>query len=195
MNAKLLICSLFVCSLSAETLKQGERDRAMSELHASRKMVIDAASNLSKRQLEWKPAPEKWSVADVVEHLAATEDFLMEQYRQVVKQNPDPAAKPGMKDEEVLKNIRSRDQKVKAPEPLVPKRTFADTAAALAAFQQRRDRSISFVETTQDQDLRLKILKGFNMDAYQLFLMMASHAQRHVDQIAEIRATPGFPSK
>ena len=33
------------------------------------------------------------------------------------------------------------------------------------------------------------------MDAYQMFLMLAAHAERHVAQIAEVKASPGYPKR
>jgi uncharacterized damage-inducible protein DinB len=186
---------LISLTLQADTLKQGERDRAMSELHASRKLVIDAVAGLSQNQLNWKSAPEKWSIAEVVEHLAITENFLFGTYKQIAAGPADPAAKAEQKDEDFLKAIRSRDQKVKAPDQATPKKSFPSTAEALAAFKQRRDNTIAYVEKTQDQDLRLKIVPGFKMDAYQMFLLLAAHAQRHTDQINEVKATAGYPKK
>lgn len=186
---------LISLALHAAPLTQGERDRAMSELHASRKIVIDAISGVSEKQLNWKAAQDKWSIAEVVEHLAITETFLFGLYKQVAAGPVDPAAKAAQKDEDFLKSIRSRDQKVKAPDQATPQKSFANTAAALAAFKERRDNTIAYVEKTQDQDLRLKIVPDFKMDAYQMFLLLAAHAQRHTDQINEVKATTGFPGK
>ncbi len=189
------IFALISLVLPAASLTQGERDRAMSELHASRKIVIDAVTGLTEKQLNWKAAPDKWSIAEVVEHLAMTETFLFGFYKQVASGPADPAAKAAQKDEDFLKSIRSRDQKVKAPDQATPKKSFASTAAALAAFKERRDNTIAYVEKTQDPDLRLKIVPDFKMDAYQMFLLLAAHAQRHTDQINEVKATSGFPGK
>lgn len=192
---KILIAALLLPVLSAQVLKQTERERAMSELHASRKQLIDATSNLSPAQLSFKAADDKWSVADVVEHLASTEPFLFNFYLQVAKGPADPDKKSAQSDEELLKTIRSRTEKVSAPEPLKPVKAFASTAAAIEAYKASRDKTIAYVETTQDSGLRNKIAPNFGMDAYQIFLLLAAHTQRHVDQINEIKAAPGFPAK
>ncbi len=177
------------------TLSKGERDRAMSELHASRKMLIDAVSGLSETQLNWKSAPDRWSIAEVTEHLALAEDFLFNLYKQTAASTADPAKTSAVKDEDFIKSIRSRAEKAKAPEAATPKKTFANTAAALAAFKERRDAKIVYVETNQDADLRHKFVPNFGMDAYQVFLMIAAHTERHCDQIAEVKATAGYPAK
>ena len=179
----------------AQTLTKGERERAMSELHASRKMLIDAVAGLSEKQLNWKAAPERWSIAEVAEHLALSEDFLFGLYKSVAASPADPAKSSAIKDEDFMKTMRDRSQKATAPEAIAPKKTFASTAAALAAFKERRDAHILYVETTQDDGLRHKLAPNFGMDGYQIFLMIASHTERHCAQIAEVKAAAGYPAK
>jgi hypothetical protein len=167
----------------------------MSELHSSRKLLIDSVAGMSQAQLDFKAKPEAWSVAEIVEHLAMTEDMLFAQYKQLAAKAPDPEKKTNQKDEELLKFIREREQKVQAPPMVLPKKSFATVAAAMAAFKERRDRTIRFVETTQDTGLRGKIMPGFGIDSYQIFLLIGSHTARHVTQINEVKASPGYPGK
>jgi len=176
-------------------LTQGERDRAMSELHASRKMLVDAVSGLSEKQLNWKSGADRWTIAEIVEHLAITEDFLFGLYKQLAGGASVAGAKAELSDEEFLKAVRGRDQKISAPEAARPKKSFANTAKALEVFGERRANTIAYVETNQDQDLRLKILASMKVDGYQMFLLIAGHTQRHVAQIAEVKATGGYPKK
>lgn len=193
---RLLLASLSLSALVfAQPLTKGERDRAMSELHASRKQLIDAVAGLSAKQLDFRASAEAWSIAEIAEHLAMTEDLLFNTHKQIAAGAADPAQTAKQKDEELLKAIRSRVEKFKAPPMLHPKKNFPDTAAALAAFKERRDRTIVFVETTTGDNLRHKIMPDFGMDAYQIFLMMAAHTQRHVEQIQEVKAAAGYPKK
>ena len=186
---------LFTMITTAAPLTKGERERAMSELHASRKMLIDAASGLSEKQLNWRAGPDRWSIADVVEHLAATEPFLFASFKQVAAAPADAAAKAELSDDDFLKSIRNRDKKFKAPAEITPKKAFPNTAAALAAFKERRDNTISYVETTDAQDLRQKLMPNSKTDGYQMLLMLAAHAERHCAQIAEVKASPGYPKR
>lgn len=198
---KLMWMALIGLSVAgAETLTQGERDRAMSHLHGTRKLLIDAASGLSAKQLEFKAAPEKWSIADVVEHLATTESFLFGMLKNQIMTSPAAPEKKELvkgKDEALIKSIANRDQKFQAPEPLVPKKRFATTAEALAEFKTRRAETIKYVETT-DGDLRSHFMNapdGSPMDAYQVLLLLSAHTERHVKQIVEVKEAPGYPKK
>lgn len=195
MTRKLLLLMMVGAGLWAAELTQGERDRAMSELHASRKGVEDAIRGLSKAQLTWKAAPERWSIAECVEHLAESEQLLFSMAKAAADGPADPNAKPALTDEALLKMIRNRDQKAKAPEPLVPKARFASAQEAYKVFEERRIATIAYVQTTKAEDMRLKVSPTMKMDSYQVFLLLAAHAQRHTAQMLEVKATPGFPAK
>src|SRR5277367_4115906 len=52
----------------AQSLSQADRDRAMKYLQSTEQGVIDATKGLSPAQWNFKPAPDRWSVAEVTEH-------------------------------------------------------------------------------------------------------------------------------
>lgn len=192
-----LLCLLPAAALP-QTLDRGERDRAMSELHATRKQFLDAVAGLSAAQWNFKPSPAAWSVAETAEHIAASEDFLFETITRKIAAAPaDPARKAEVKgkDETVLAAIRDRAKKATAPEPLLPKRRWAGPQALVDHFRRSRDTTIAYVEKT-DTDLRSRFAPhpavGL-LDAYQWILLTAAHSGRHIDQILEVRAHPDFP--
>jgi hypothetical protein len=61
---------------SAQEVTQAEKDRALQYLETTKKGVLEATKGLSEAQWNFKPAPDRWSVAQVTEHIAAAEDFL-----------------------------------------------------------------------------------------------------------------------
>ncbi len=75
---KLWICLaaalLPAVSGGAAPMTQDERNRALSEFHASRKMFLDATEGLSAAQWNFKPDAGAWSVAECAEHIAISED-------------------------------------------------------------------------------------------------------------------------
>jgi hypothetical protein len=187
---------LLASSVLTAGLEQGERDRAMSHLHSTRKMLADSIIGLSQAQLQWKPAPDRWSVAECVEHLALSEDFLFQRAQKLLE-SPATEKRSSVKDEEVLKMIASREQRVQAPEQLKPSAKFSDAKQALEHFNKSRYNTIKFVETS-DADFRDHVVPspaGGTMDAYQSLLMIAAHTERHVAQINEVKADPKFPKK
>jgi uncharacterized damage-inducible protein DinB len=107
----------------SDTLTKEERERGMSELHATRKLFLDATAGLSEAQWNFKPAPEVWSVAEVAEHIAVSEDMILSMVTEKIMKTPaapDKRAEVNGKDEVILEKVVDRSQKVQAPEMLRP---------------------------------------------------------------------------
>jgi hypothetical protein len=186
--------------LLAGPLNQGDRDYALSQLHASRKLFLDAIDGLSEAQWKFKPAPDRWSIAQISEHLILTEEGLMEWTRKVLETPAVEGRKSNRAaDEKVYAQWTDRSHKASAPAELQPgSGKWTTPAAAAKEFAARRDRTLDYVRTTQD-DLRGHVTKApggeGEMDAYQLVLGIAAHTERHVAQLNEVKAAPGFPKK
>src|SRR6266700_6167761 len=65
-----------VAAISAQELTQAEKEHALQYLESTKREVLDATKGLSEAQWNFKPAPDRWSVAQVMEHIAAAEDFI-----------------------------------------------------------------------------------------------------------------------
>src|SRR4051794_38373464 len=63
--------------VTAQDVTPEERDKAVGYLEHSRDGVLAATKGLSEAQWNFKQAPDRWSVAEVTEHIAAAEDLLM----------------------------------------------------------------------------------------------------------------------
>jgi hypothetical protein len=192
-----LLCALG--PLSAQTLSQGERDRAMSELHATRKALIDLVSAASPAQLRFKPAPEVWSIAEIAEHIVLSESLIPKTATTALAAAADPemVKQASGKDQAVLTQVPVRDQKFKAPESLIPRKTYPSSKALLAAFRLARDTNIAYLRDTKDP-LRAHAIQHPALgpiDCYQVYLLLASHTQRHINQMLEVQGNPAFPKK
>jgi DinB superfamily len=105
---KFFLAVACLSALSAATLQRGERDRAMSNLHATRKHFSTPLPDLSEAQWNFKPDEKTWSVAEAAEHIAISEDTLWEM---IAKQMlPSPAKTVDLKanDEAILKGMVDR---------------------------------------------------------------------------------------
>jgi hypothetical protein len=196
----LVLFAMLGMPLAAASLSQGERDRAMSYLHATRKMFLDSIDGLSDQQWRYKPAPDRWSVAEVSEHIVLAEDALWDLIQnRVLKQpaTPDRKADLSAKDEQIMQVVPDRSRRAEAPESVRPSGRWATREAVVEAFKERRDRTIAYVQTTQDE-LRSHVLKSpvlDELDAYQWILYLAAHSERHIRQIEEVKASPDFPKR
>lgn len=175
-----------------------DRDKASKYLEATRAGVVEATKGLSPAQWNFKPAPDRWSVAEVTEHIAAAEDFLMGMINEKVMKAPARTAADDVKaiDEQVLKAIPDRTNKVQAPEPLRPTNRYGSAEASLKHFQESRAKTIEFLKNTND--LRQHAVDsplGKQLDGYEWLLFIGAHSERHTKQINEVKADPNFPKK
>jgi hypothetical protein len=72
-----LVCALlFALTARAQELTPADKDKALAYLESTKKDVLDATKNLSTAQWNFKSAPDRWSIAECMEHIAAAEDFI-----------------------------------------------------------------------------------------------------------------------
>jgi hypothetical protein len=194
----LLLLVFTALAAQAQTLAQADRDKAMQYLESTRKGVIDATSGLSAAQWNFKPAPDRWSVAECMEHIAAAEDFIRGMLiEKVMKSPPRPAGEDvAAIDQFVLASIPDRSHKAQAPDPLKPTNRFGSPEGSLKHFQESRTTTEDYLKNTNDlRDHAMMSPLGKNTDGYEFILFIAGHSERHTKQIAEVKADPNFPKQ
>jgi len=193
-----VIAVVLYVSVSAysQSLTQADRDRAMKYLESTKQGVLDATAGLSDAQWNFKPAPDRWSVAEVTEHIAAAEGYLRGMITEKVMTAPPRPEGEDVKaiDEMVLTAIPDRTQHRQAPEPLKPTNRFGSPQGSLKQFTESRAQTEDFLRT--HDDLRAHAIDsplGKKLDAYEWVLFIAAHSERHTKQILEVKADPNFP--
>lgn len=199
---RLLIALCFVVLVNplirAADLTHEEVQHALDYLKSTREGVVEATKGLSDAQWNFKPAPERWSVAEVTEHIAAAEDMLMGLIQGQVMVAPANTETASVKavDELVLQALPDRTHKLKAPEPLIPVNRFHTPADSLAHFKESREKTMGFLKETKGlRDHAVDSPLGKKLDGYQWILFIAAHSDRHTKQILEVKADPNFPKK
>jgi len=179
--------------LFAGTITQDERDFAMSELHASRKLFLDSLAGLTPAQWRFKPAAGRWSIAEIAEQVTLAEDYFFELATRKVMSSPvsPQHTKPTIEqDEAVVASAVDRFTHANTPEALRPTGHWRSIDELTQRFKASRGRTIAYVEKTQD-DLRGHSMHG--MDAYQWLLFLSKYTETDVRQINEVKADPNFP--
>ena len=185
-----------VLASSAQELMPADKEHALQYLEATKNEVLDATKGLSVAQWNFKPAPDRWSVAQVMEHIAASEDFIRDGLIKG-KVMVSPPGEPGrdMKkiDADVEAMIPDRSHKAQAPDPLVPNNRFGSPDGSIKHFLESRETTEQYLRTTPG--LRDHVMDGpvGKMDGYEFILFIAAHSERHTKQINEVKADPNFP--
>jgi hypothetical protein len=182
-------------TVTAQDPTPAERQKAQRYLTESRKGVEEAVKGLTDAQLKFKPAPDRWSIAEVVEHLAVIEDVLRGILGKL-PQAPAPAADRNTKevDAMILAKVPDRSTKLQAPEAAQPTGRWTP-AATLEHFIASRAQTTALLNDTPGLRAHVIVHPYFGpLDGYQWIIAAAAHTERHTKQILEVKADPNFPA-
>jgi hypothetical protein len=184
-------------STRAQEVSQAEKDRALQYLESTKRGVLDATKGLSDAQWNFKPAPDRWSVAELIEHLAAAEDMLRGVTQEQIMKSPAVPVRSAEEikksDEIVLAMVPDRSHKVQAPEPLKPTNRFGSPEAAQRHFLESRAATEEYLKNTSGLRAHLGDSPLGKLDGYEFVLFTAAHSERHTKQMLEVKADPNFP--
>lgn len=189
---------LWVIVIAAQELTQAEKDRALQHLESTKANLLESTNGLSETQWNFKPAPDRWSIAQVMEHIAASEDFVRDgllKEKVMVSPQGQPDRDQKKIDEAVVTMIPDRSHKAQAPDPLQPRNRFGSPDESLRHFLESRATTEQYLRTAAG--LRDHVMDGpvGKMDGYEFILFIAAHCERHTKQILEVKADPDFPKK
>jgi hypothetical protein len=186
------------------TLQSADLDQARQYFDYTRGRVIDVTAGLSESQWKFKPASDRWSIAELLEHMVMVQERFLGPICEQLAQAPAPPVDRDNRqiDAIVFERIPDRSIKAKAPEFIEPTGTWT-LPAALDRLSRNYERLSEFVES--NPGLREHILESpplkivtngafHTMDGYQWALTVAAHDERHVRQILEVKADPNYPA-
>jgi hypothetical protein len=186
------------------TMVAADLEQARQYFAFTRRRLEEATAGLTDEQARFKPAPDRWSIAEILEHLSIAHDRIL---TRVLDQFPHaPAPEPGrdsqIVDALVLEKIPDRSLKATAPEFAIPKGLLTPKEALGRIFLSYQ-RLAAFLESTPD--LREHVLESPPLrfttsgahamaDGYQWALTAAAHDERHVRQMLEVKADSRYPA-
>jgi hypothetical protein len=180
-------------SAFADPMTQEEREHVVAHLEMTQAWLTDEVSSLSAAQLNFRPVPDRWTVAEVVQHLVISEPNYWKLLNDALKQPPKKLDQRAT-DADVLWYGIDRTQHEKTPANQNPKDQNIDATQALKTFLAMHAQLLDMARTTRE-DLRGHAVPEWGVDAYQCLLEISTHEQRHILQIREIKASAGFPKK
>jgi hypothetical protein len=199
-----VLASVGLTAWAAEMkVTSSELDRARLYLQQTQDEVVGATKGLSTVQWNFKPAPDRWSIAEIIEHMVLAQELILGPIHEQLAKAPAPAeSNTKAVDDAVINLVPDRTSKFQAPDvlqaigrwkPAVSMERLLKNYAQLKATLETPDLREHAIEA-----LPLKaVSKGAydSMDGYQWVLAAAAHVERHTKQILEVRAAPNFPMK
>jgi hypothetical protein len=165
--------------------------------------IHDNFGGLSAEQLNWKPAPESWSVGQCLDHLIkSNEEFYPEleklsagERKNTFWQNWSPLS--GIAGAFLVNTLKKDGSKVKTNQKMTPPSDIA--ADILDRFERHQAEFIGRIAQTQNNDWNKVVLTSpfVKIMTYKMSVglqALIEHEKRHVRQAKRVMATDGFPS-
>ncbi len=178
-------------------MESHERQLVLDQLAKSEARLLDLVDGLTPAQWNFREAPERWSIAENIEHVIVVENFIGRKIPELLEQpaEPDKRAMAAGKESKVLGLANARSVRFTAREAVRPNGRWPDAAELIEELRKTRARTVAFAAKTQ-ADLRDHFFAHIafgDLDCYQWLVLLGQHGARHALQIEEIKADPAYP--
>ena len=165
---------------------------------AARAAVLDETGKLSEAQLAFQPAPRKWSIGEILDHLSLAERSIARVASRVLQQAAgrgligEPGgleASPHRIDREAF------DRPAAAPESVLPS-PGRPLAALLMGLEESRERLLEVSSRADGRVVGSVTVRHFQLGElhfYQWLALVGAHDSKHLAQIRRIKSHPQFP--
>jgi len=179
---------------------------AIAELHGCDRSANELARNLSAEQLNWRPAPDAWSIGQCLHHLyVATEQYLPAMAKALDGRpvHPVQAITPGWLSRFFLRNyiappppgepVKAR---ARAPRQIVPAVNVDPSVldqllrindAARDLFRRAASFDVNRIRFQNPFVPLVRFTVGTGVE------VIWKHQRRHLQQAERVRKSPGFP--
>lgn len=184
-------------AFAGEPMTAQEKKALLDHLARTSANFRNAVANASEAQWSFKPAADKWSLAECAEHIIASESFIRDAFSPSLKTSASAELLANArKEQQIDKLVVDRSSKFKAPEPLQPSAKFKTAAEALAAWDAERTKTVALVENSGDlRSFAMEHPFAGPLDAYGWVTFISAHTARHTLQIEEVKASENYPAK
>jgi hypothetical protein len=184
------------------TLSLGEAALVLEEVALDADAVF---AGLDATQLNWKPAPERWSVAQCLDHLVTSNDLML---RAADEARRDPhrtlwqrlPVLPGFFGRLLIRSLTPEaTRKLTAPPAARPSASAIDRAI-LARYLDQQQKIAGHMRTLDEAEQSRAIMtspfiRAVTYSVLDAYRILAAHNRRHVEQARRVVSAPGFPSR
>lgn len=183
-----------------QTQRWTEEDRKylVENLIRSRDELLKETQGLSKKQWSFKESEDRWSINQVVEHLAFFELIFDREISKGLTGKPQPEFNKGVRPDSTYLDFIMEEAAHVTTEYTKPF-TFSvplglnDLSNNVTWFVKMRNESIDFVKSTKE-DLRLYYRYNTgSTNIHQTYIYVFGHVDRHLRQIRKIKQHKNYP--
>jgi hypothetical protein len=181
---------------------QGLRD----QLRALREEAETATSELTEAQWNWSPSPDRWSIAQILDHLNKVGSTILPHFETALAElkrrnarNNGPFRYSGFERFTIRLLSPNPPFKIPVPPSFAPSAPTNLDSTVLADYLQLQNALCAFVESANGYDLAgIKVTspasRFFRLRLGAYLESTVTHEQYHWQQVQELLAHPDFPA-
>ena len=165
-----------------------QMEEQFNRLETERKNLFHDLKKYTDEQLNQKPSPQAWSVAEVIAHVMAAEEYSLK-YLQKKVQNTNDSPSEGIKQKWrwlLIKSVFSCNIKFKAPEIGEPKVGYTELTTLYARWTGTRTEIAKILSKLSDKELNKTLWKhavAGKLNLHHMVQFFGIHFKRHKKQI------------
>ena len=167
-----------------------------NDMESVRAQLLKEAEGLSQAQSDWRPAPDEWSVGEILHHLTLAEVGTGKLTSKLLRDAPQslPPFPPDLPAFSPLPPPPPGP--ARAPEVVFPERghSLERLIVDLKTIRERSRQSVERLAAVDPRGLRWRHLALGEMDLAQWWLLHVRHETDHLQQLRDVKAAKGFPA-
>jgi len=169
-----------------------------NENSATREALLHEVRGLSESQLAFQPSPGKWSIGEILDHLALAEQSIARIASRILQQAAGRGliGEPGSMEALSYKiDLKTYNKPAAAPESVRPLRE-RPLELLLAGLQESRERLLEVSSRADARVIGNVTIRHFQLGElhfHQWLALEAAHERKHLAQIRAIKVHPKFP--
>lgn len=177
-------------------ITEAERDWLLDYQQVTTTFLEHMLQDVDQRAWDYRPAPERWTIAECAEHILVTEQTLLTQIRETSEKGESrPEQRSAIPDHETIVNLVTDriSKRATTAEAFEPSGKWATKDQFLQAFTEHRQKMAAYFKTMQAPLHHYFAKSPFGeIDLFQLCAVALAHTTRHTLQIEEIKAGLGL---
>jgi len=177
-------------------------DHFINDVEKNTQFAVEHFSNLTDIQFNWRPAPDKWSIGQCIQHINMISRHWHRQFEKVLKSGIKSENKgeyaPGFLGKYLARIIAPvATRKIKTPSLFQP-HFLVNGKVALDEFLDFQKRFLEMTDKLKQFDLEKNKLDSTNYSMIHLklgdaFIINNQHTTRHLNQALDVMKEEKFP--
>ncbi|CAN5312583.1 hypothetical protein BH09BAC4_BH09BAC4_02470 [soil metagenome] len=175
---------------------EADRKYTVDNLKRTRDELSRETENLTDAQWHFHESPDRWSIAEVVEHLALWEIIWAREISMGSRSTPRPDLIATSSPDSYYHDFIMENKAHVSPDFSRPT-GFIQGKNNLTFFTRLRNLAIGFADTTQ-ADMRVQFeltATRYPRNMHQVYIYQWGHVDRHMRQIRKIKEHPKYPKE